>query len=46
MNEQVNEWPLTLESEFFASMTTESGNKVRGRNGGSAISRHFKGRTG
>ena len=46
MNERVNEWTLTLESEFSASMTTESGNKVGGRNGGSAISRHFTGRTG
>lgn len=33
-NEQMSEWTLTLESEFFVPVTIESGNKVRDRNDG------------
>lgn len=31
MDGRVNKWTLTLESESFVSMATESGNKVRDR---------------
>ena len=46
VSEQMSEWTLTLESESFVPVTTESGNKARDRNDGSVISRHLGGRTG